>query len=61
MAATYTPILRHYHRPPPAALLLPATAVLYLLMTVDSALRQWRGAGAAWKGRRYPAAGRSGG
>lgn len=61
MAATYAPMLRDYRRPLPAALLLPATAFLYLLMTADSALRHWRGVGSAWKGRRYPAAGRSGG
>ncbi|MFC1412672.1 glycosyltransferase [Streptacidiphilus sp. N1-12] len=55
MAATYVPMLRYYRQPPAAALLLPFTAALYLLMTVDSAVQHWRGRGAAWKGRTYPA------
>ena len=55
MAATYVPMLRYYRLPAKAALLLPFTAALYLLMTVDSALQHWRGRGAAWKGRTYPA------
>jgi hopene-associated glycosyltransferase HpnB len=55
MAATYRPMLRYYRRPAAAALLLPVTALLYLLMTVDSAVRHWRGRGATWKGRSYPA------
>ncbi|MFD7644757.1 glycosyltransferase [Kitasatospora sp. NPDC059795] len=54
MACTYTPMLRYYGRPPTEAPLLPFTALLYLLMTVDSAGRHWRGRGAAWKGRTYP-------
>ena len=33
--------------------LLPLTALLYLLMTVDSAVRHHLGQGAAWKGRTY--------
>ncbi|MEV7781308.1 glycosyltransferase [Kitasatospora sp. NPDC088351] len=53
MAGTYLPMLRYYRRPAPAALLLPFTAALYLLMTVDSAVRHWRGHGASWKGRTY--------
>jgi len=55
MAATYVPMLRYHGQPWPAAFLLPFTACLYLAMTVDSALRHYRGAGAAWKGRTYPA------
>jgi hypothetical protein len=55
MAATYAPMLRYYGRPVAAAALLPFTAALYLLMTVDSAVQHWRGRGAAWKGRTYPA------
>ncbi|MGA5702903.1 glycosyltransferase [Peterkaempfera bronchialis] len=58
MAVTYLPMLRYYGQPPAAALLLPYTACLYLLMTVDSAIQHWRGRGAAWKGRTYPAPGR---
>ncbi|WP_083974175.1 glycosyltransferase [Kitasatospora mediocidica] len=53
MAGTYLPMVRYYGRPAPAALLLPFTALLYLLMTVDSAVQHWRGRGAAWKGRTY--------
>ncbi|WP_280726971.1 glycosyltransferase [Kitasatospora sp. MAA4] len=53
MAGTYLPMVRYYGRPAPAAALLPFTALLYLLMTVDSAVQHWRGRGAAWKGRTY--------
>ncbi|MCD0483746.1 glycosyltransferase [Streptacidiphilus sp. ASG 303] len=55
MAATYAPMLRYYGQPAAAAVLLPFTASLYLLMTVDSAVQHRRGRGAAWKGRTYPA------
>ncbi|WP_377272543.1 glycosyltransferase [Peterkaempfera sp. SMS 1(5)a] len=55
MAGTYAPMLRYYGQPLAAALLLPYTAALYLLMTVDSAVQHWQGRGAAWKGRTYPA------
>jgi hypothetical protein len=55
MAATYLPMLRYYGQPWPAALALPFTAALYLAMTVDSARLHYRGRGAAWKGRTYPA------
>lgn len=54
MTATYVPILRYYRQPLWLALTLPVTAALYLLMTVDSAVRHHRGRGAAWKGRTYP-------
>ncbi|WP_431966606.1 glycosyltransferase [Actinacidiphila sp. bgisy160] len=53
MCGTYVPMLRYYRQPPWPALLLPFTAVLYLLMTVDSAVQHGRGRGAAWKGRTY--------
>ncbi|MEV5978614.1 glycosyltransferase [Streptomyces sp. NPDC052114] len=53
MTATYLPMLRHYRQPPWLAPLLPGTAFLYLLMTVDSAVQHYRGRGAAWKGRTY--------
>ena len=53
MAGTYLPMLRHYGQPAAAAPLLPFTALLYLLMTVDSAVQHRRGRGAAWKGRTY--------
>ncbi|MEV5355305.1 glycosyltransferase [Streptomyces sp. NPDC052693] len=53
MAGTYLPMLRYYRQPPWLAPLLPFTAFLYLLMTVDSAVQHYRGRGAAWKGRTY--------
>lgn len=53
MAATYLPMLRYYRQPRWLAPLLPVTAFLYLLMTVDSAVQHYRGRGAAWKGRTY--------
>ncbi|MFF3306231.1 glycosyltransferase [Streptomyces sp. NPDC002952] len=53
MTATYLPMLRYYRQPAWLAPLLPATAFLYLLMTVDSAVQHYRGRGAAWKGRTY--------
>jgi hopene-associated glycosyltransferase HpnB len=51
MALTYVPMLRFYGVMPLAAVLLPATALLYLAMTVDSARRHLVGRGGAWKGR----------
>lgn len=53
MTTTYLPMLHYYRQPRWLALTLPATAFLYLLMTVDSAVRHYRGRGAAWKGRTY--------
>jgi hopene-associated glycosyltransferase HpnB len=53
MTGTYLPMLRYYRQPRWLAPLLPFTASLYLLMTVDSAVRHYRGRGAAWKGRTY--------
>ncbi|MGW4391921.1 glycosyltransferase [Streptomyces sp. NPDC004685] len=53
MTATYVPMLRYYAQPLWSAPLLPGTAFLYLLMTVDSAVQHYRGRGAAWKGRTY--------
>ncbi|MFE2987558.1 glycosyltransferase [Streptomyces sp. NPDC059262] len=53
MTATYVPMLRYYAQPLWQAPLLPGTAFLYLLMTVDSAAQHYRGRGAAWKGRTY--------
>ncbi|MFD8723193.1 glycosyltransferase [Streptomyces sp. NPDC059629] len=53
MAATYVPMLHYYRQPLWLAPLLPFTAFLYLLMTVDSAVQHYRGRGAAWKGRTY--------
>jgi hopene-associated glycosyltransferase HpnB len=51
MSATFIPVLRLYDLPPWRAPLLPAIALLYAGMTVDSARRHWLGRGGAWKGR----------
>jgi hopene-associated glycosyltransferase HpnB len=56
MAGIFAPMLRYYGQPVVAAVLLPFTAILYLAMTVDSAIQHYRGRGIAWKGRTYPAA-----
>lgn len=53
MTGTYVPMLRYHRQPLWLAPLLPFTAFLYLLMTVDSAVQHYRGRGAAWKGRTY--------
>jgi hopene-associated glycosyltransferase HpnB len=53
MGVTYVPMLRYYGQRLWLAPLLPFTAALYLLMTVDSAVQHYRGQGAAWKGRTY--------
>ena len=53
MACAYLPTLKFYGCSPLLAFCLPAIALLYTLMTLDSALRHWRGQGGAWKGRVY--------
>jgi hopene-associated glycosyltransferase HpnB len=53
MAIAYMPTIRLYQCPIWLAFCLPAIAGLYTIMTVDSALRHWRGQGGAWKGRVY--------
>ncbi len=53
MTGTYVPMLRYCRQPLWLAPLLPVTAFLYLLMTVDSAVQHRCGRGAAWKGRTY--------
>ncbi len=58
MVLTYVPTLRFYRRSPLWAVALPVTGTLYLLMTVSSAVREWRGVGAVWKGRAYGAGAR---
>jgi hopene-associated glycosyltransferase HpnB len=54
MSATYLPTVRRYGRPWWWALTLPASSLLYLGMTVDSARRYAAGRGGVWKGRSYP-------
>jgi len=53
MAIAYLPTVRFYKRSPLLAFCLPIVALLYTLMTLDSALRHWQGRGGAWKGRVY--------
>ncbi|MEB3310359.1 MAG: glycosyltransferase [Snowella sp.] len=54
MAIAYLPTLKLYSLSPLWSLSLPLIALLYNLMTFDSALRHWRGQGGGWKGRVYP-------
>lgn len=53
MTLAYFPTIRFYKCSPWLAFCLPAIALLYTLMTLDSALRHWQGRGGAWKGRVY--------
>lgn len=55
MTVSAWPTFALYRQPLWRALLLPAAAALYGAMTVDSAVRHWRGRGGAWKGRVHPA------
>jgi hopene-associated glycosyltransferase HpnB len=54
MSLAYLPMVQFYRCSPLFAGSLPLIALLYTLMTVDSALRYWQGSGGAWKGRVYP-------
>ncbi|MGA7801215.1 MAG: glycosyltransferase [Gammaproteobacteria bacterium] len=54
MTIAYGPTLRLYGQSPVRGLLLPFSALLYVLMTVDSARRRGRGEGGRWKGRAQP-------
>lgn len=51
MSLSFLPVLRLYGQGIWLAPLLPLAAALYSAMTVDSALRHWRGRGGSWKGR----------
>ena len=53
MAAAYRPTLRFYGFSPWQALWLPFAALLYTVMTLDSARQHWLGRGGAWKGRHH--------
>jgi hopene-associated glycosyltransferase HpnB len=53
MTFAYFPIIRFYKCSPWFACSSPVIALLYTLMTLDSALRHWQGRGGAWKGRVY--------
>ena len=54
MAATQAPVLRLYGLSRARGIGLPAVAVLYTAMTLDSARRHHAGRGTVWKGRRAP-------
>jgi len=53
MGAAYLPTVRFYGLPGAWVLTLPFAAVLFLAMTVSSALNYRRGLRARWKGRDY--------
>lgn len=53
MARILLPTLRLYKLMPVWAAALPVAALLFTLMTVDSARRHWQGRGSVWKGRAY--------
>jgi hopene-associated glycosyltransferase HpnB len=53
MSLAYFPTVRLYGRSPLWTLALPVIALLYMLMTLDSAWRHWQGRGGSWKGRVY--------
>ncbi|AIE72737.1 Glycosyl transferase, family 2 [Synechocystis sp. PCC 6714] len=53
MAIAYGPTLKLYGRSQWWGLALPFIALLYSLMTLDSAWQHWRGRGGGWKGRVY--------
>jgi len=55
MTLAYLPTIRLYQLSPLWAISLPLIALLYNLMTLDSARQYWQGKGGAWKGRVYPA------
>jgi hopene-associated glycosyltransferase HpnB len=55
MGVAYRPTLGLYGRPGASALFLPLSALMFTLMTIDSARRHLQGRGGAWKGRHYGA------
>jgi hopene-associated glycosyltransferase HpnB len=55
MAVSIVPTLKLYGLNTAYSVLLPVAGILYGVMTVSSALRDWRGKGGAWKGRNYSA------
>jgi hopene-associated glycosyltransferase HpnB len=51
MALAFQPMLRFYRLSPLWGLALPAIALAYMIYTLESAYRFWRGQGGVWKGR----------
>lgn len=55
MFFAYLPIIRFYQLSPIYAMSLPTVALIYTLITIDSAWRHLQGRGGYWKGRTYSA------
>lgn len=55
MSAAYWPTVRFYRLSPAWVPTLPGAAMLFLAMTIESAISYWRGVKAQWKGRTYTA------
>lgn len=53
MMAAYAPILRLYGHDAGRGVLLPAAALCYTVMTIDSARSHWLGRGGSWKSRTH--------
>jgi hopene-associated glycosyltransferase HpnB len=53
ISLSYYPTVKFYRLSLWYSFLLPAIALLYTLMTIDSARRHWQGKGGEWKGRAY--------
>ena len=53
MIIAYLPTIKLYKLSLVWAIVLPAIAFLYTLMTIDSAVKHYQGRGGAWKGRTY--------
>ena len=53
MTIAYLPTIRLYKLSVLWALSLPVIALLYTLMTIDSARKHYQGKGGSWKGRIY--------
>ena len=51
MTIAFLPTLRFYRVSALWAPMLPAIAFVYMMFTIDSAFRHWRGRGGSWKGR----------
>jgi hopene-associated glycosyltransferase HpnB len=51
MALAFQPMLRFYRVSPLWGVALPAIALAYMIYTLESAYRHWRGQGGTWKGR----------
>jgi hopene-associated glycosyltransferase HpnB len=53
MSAAFWPVVRFYRLSPAWVATLSVAALLFLAMTIESAIRYWRGIRAEWKGRTY--------